>query len=383
MSLASRKDLPKVIDLFSGAGGLSLGASRAGFDVVSAVEIDKFALETHRRNFPNTRHLDMDISSLAGENLLAESGIMKGELVGLIGGPPCQGFSVIGQKRPDDERNSLYGHFFRLVKETRPVFFLAENVPGILAENYNLLRNEAFSKVKKNYVLLPPLKVKASDFGAPTSRTRVFFVGYDPRRVSKSLGFSDSKGGFSGTLEPVYVRRALEGLPCDIDPQWQTEEQGIREVVKPRIVLPGSFEEALSANIPQGVGDPAVLEKYDTWNLVYGSLGTIHSASVWARYDALKPGQTDPISRSQRLNPDGFCPTLRAGTGCDKGSYQAVRPIHFHFPRVITPREGARLQGFPDWFVFHPTKWHSFRQIGNSVCPMLAEYILKEILKIL
>jgi DNA (cytosine-5)-methyltransferase 1 len=83
--------------------------------------------------------------------------------------------------------------------------------------------------------------------------------------------------------------------------------------------------------------------------------------------------------KAKKLSPTGFCPTLRAGTGSDKGSYQAVRPIHYATNRVITPREAARLQGFPDWFVFHRTKWHSFRQIGNSVSPLLAEQLLKVI----
>ena len=95
-----------------------------------------------------------------------------------------------------------------------------------------------------------------------------------------------------------------------------------------------------------------------------------------SRYASLDIGEQDPISKSVKLDPFGFCPTLRAGTGRDKGSFQAVRPIHFLSPRVITPREAARLQGFPDWFVFDKTKWHSFRQIGNSVSPLVAEQIL-------
>lgn len=95
---------------------------------------------------------------------------------------------------------------------------------------------------------------------------------------------------------------------------------------------------------------------------------------------ALLPGKKDAISKAVRLAADGFCPTLRAGTNREKGSYQAVRPIHHILPRVITPREAARLQGFPDWFVFHRTKWHSFRQIGNSVSPIVAEFLLKAVL---
>ena len=106
------------------------------------------------------------------------------------------------------------------------------------------------------------------------------------------------------------------------------------------------------------------------------SWGLRTQLEVAERYANTECGKYDAISRSYRLDPNGFCPTLRAGTGPQQGSFQAVRPIHPTEDRVITPREAARLQGFPDWFQFSPTKWHSFRQIGNSVSPILAEQIL-------
>src|SRR5208337_2444332 len=105
--------MPKVtlIDLFAGAGGLSLGAARAGFTVAAAVETDPNALETHRKNFPTTKHLRTDISGLSGKDLLDFSGLGKGELIGIVGGPPCQGFSAIGKKHAEDPRNELFVHF--------------------------------------------------------------------------------------------------------------------------------------------------------------------------------------------------------------------------------------------------------------------------------
>ena len=104
---------------------------------------------------------------------------------------------------------------------------------------------------------------------------------------------------------------------------------------------------------------------------------TDHTETVANRYRDLKYGEQDRISKSYKLNPNSFCPTLRAGTGPDKGSFQAVRPIHYIEARVINPREAARLQGFPDWFELPETIWHSFRQIGNSVSPIAAEAILR------
>ena len=138
----------------------------------------------------------------------------------------------------------------------------------------------------------------------------------------------------------------------------------------------GYYSSRLHGHVPDGVGDPIALHRLETECRSSGNLGTRHSRRVSKRYDALKPGQRDSVSKAQRLDPEGFCPTLRAGTGPDLGSYQAVRPIHPTVPRVITPREAARLQGFPDWFTFSPSKWHSFRQIGSSVSPIVAERLL-------
>jgi DNA (cytosine-5)-methyltransferase 1 len=136
------------------------------------------------------------------------------------------------------------------------------------------------------------------------------------------------------------------------------------------------FASRIVNGIPKGIGDADAIRRFKEEGSVSGCLGTRHTPKVAARYDRLKPGQKDQISKAVRLKPDGLCPTLRAGTGADKGSYQAVRPIHPTAARVITPREAARLQGFPDWFQFAPSKWHSFRQIGNSVSPFVGEAVL-------
>lgn len=365
--------MSSVIDLFAGAGGLSLGAARAGFKIAAAIENDEYAIETHRKNFPLTKHSDKDIATLTGSDLLDLAGLRRGELTGLIGGPPCQGFSEIGEKKVDDYRNELFTHFFRLVSESRPKFFIAENVPGILNERYDNLRKEAFSLPGRRYKSLPPLTVTASNYGAPTTRTRIFFIGFDPKYFDELNAASfvpDEK------LQPVYVREALRGLPEDISETWLTEESGWQPV---ETLDEGAYWERITGKIPKGVGDPLLVERYIGQNQVSGCMGTKHTEKVRERYRALMPGKRDAVSKAVRLAADGFCPTLRAGTNRDKGSYQAVRPIHHNLPRVITPREAARLQGFPDWFVFHRTKWHSFRQIGNSVSPLVAERLLKTV----
>ena len=372
--LLKLKAQPKVIDLYAGAGGLSLGASRAGFTVSAAVEFDRFAIESHRNNFPLVTHLDNDIAQLSGSVLLERAALKKGELAGLIGGPPCQGFSTMGKRQLDDTRNDLFGHFMRLVDETRPAFFLAENVPGILNEQYDNLRNKAFARLPKHYVLLDPMKVKANLYGAPTTRTRIFFFGYDPSKMSDMTAFDfepDEK------TEMTVVREALHGLPKDICSDWKADVA--KGWSRANIEKESAFLNKVTNAVPIGVGNNSALEIYMEKRIVSGCIGTIHSPEVEKRYGELGYGEQDKISKSIKLNPNGFCPTLRAGTGSDKGSFQAVRPIHYLRPRVITPREAARLQGFPDWFLLHSTKWHSFRQIGNSVSPIVSEILMSKI----
>ncbi|WP_328517845.1 DNA cytosine methyltransferase [Ralstonia pseudosolanacearum] len=366
-----RKSVPSVIDVFAGVGGLSLGAARAGFNVAAAVEIDKHAIAAHHLNFPKTKAIDKDITQVPGVDLLKEAGLKMGELTGLIGGPPCQGFSSIGKRAASDPRNSLFSTFFELVAEVRPAFFLAENVPGILHERNDEVRNSALALVPDNYVLLDPIKVKANEYGAPTTRTRMFFIGYDPERVRPL-----SKDDFAADqdTEDVRVSHALLGIP-NLGSAWDSGD-GRRKV---RASSSTRFGTRLHDCIPTGVGHEESIKLLQSKRVVSGFLSTIHTPQTVKRFNKLAVGMQDDVSKSVRLNPNGYCPTLRAGTGPERGSYQAVRPIHPSDPRVICPREAARLQGFPDWFQFDATKWHAFRQIGNSVSPIIAEAILSKL----
>ena len=362
---------PLVIDMFTGVGGLSLGAARAGMSVIGGIDNNPMSLETHAFNFPATHHFEAEVERLSGGDLLRNLGLRRYDLDGLIGGPPCQGFSEIGHRSKDDPRNLLFDHFFRLVAEIRPKFFVVENVPGILAARYEGIREAAFARLPKCYEVAKPLTVKANDLGAPTSRTRVFFIGADTGRMPslRDLPIRTLIG------DQVTVGQALIGLPA-VRSAWQDDLRSWRLVGDtPR----DSFFRRIRGHIPPGVGNEVALYFHRRERLTSGCLGTQHTRATVKRFSRLRPGEVDPVSGATRLDSKGLCPTIRAGTGPERGSYQAVRPIHPRSPRVITPREAARLQGFPDWFVFHPTKWHSFRQIGNSVSPIVAEAILKAI----
>lgn len=368
-----RDDSLNVIDLFSGVGGFSLGAARAGFNVCGAVEIDPKIIHFHKVNFPNTAHLEADVFKLNGFTLRQGLRLYDKSITGVIGGPPCQGFSLIGKLSEGDVRNRLFVEFFRIVSEVLPAFFVVENVPGIMQDRFEDLREEALSYVRGKYKVLRPIKLAANDYGAATKRTRIFFFGFLPG-VADSLTVRSFEPPRS--IVPVRVQDALYGLPPRIDPGWRKEEQGWRVVP---VYKDSKFAQKLHGHVPPGVGDSKSLNRLAHKNEVSGFLGTAHTGDVLRRYAETKCGDYDLVSRSYRLHPNGLCPALRAGTGSDRGSHQALRPIHPTEDRAITPREAARLQGFPDWFQFSPTKWHSFRQIGNSVCPILAEYIFSVI----
>jgi DNA (cytosine-5)-methyltransferase 1 len=362
---------PKIADLFSGVGGFSLGAARVGFDIAVAIDLDRHAIASHKKNFPKTEHARRNIAKLSGDDLLSLAKLNAEKLAGIVGGPPCQGFSPMGSRRKNDRRNSLFFHFFRLVSEIKPSFYVAENVPGILNEKYDDLVEESLSLICDDYDFFC-FNLCARDFGAATNRTRVFFIG-----TLNSLRAALSTADFSPkNREPtVSVRLALDGLSPRVLQSWQSETSSWRKIGS----SDAEYVRVINRMCDGLVGDKDAIARFREKGEVSGCFGTRHDTKVVKRFSKVGAGGADKISRFPRLSWDGLCPTLRAGTDRSLGSYQAVRPIHPDRNRVITPREAARLQGFPDWFQFSPTKWHSFRQIGNSVSPLVAEALLNVI----
>ena len=338
--MAGRRGKLKIINLFSGAGGFSLGAKRAGFDIAGSVEIDPQAISVYKRNFPSSSLWKKDISTLSAAKVLQTFNLQIGKIDGIIGGPPCQGFSHMGQNNSGDPRNELFIRFFEIVNGAVPKFFLVENVPGILSEKNAQFIEKAKSKLEDEYTILDPMTLSAMESGAPTTRERVFFFGY----LKDEINSIETEEFKARNKEPVCVKDALKGLRRKIDPLWLTEEDGWKKITKN---VEGDFGSKLYGQIPDGVGDPEAITRLEEKSEVSGCLGTRHSKKVLDRYSKIKPGEIDHVSKSRRLNSKGFCPTLTAGTGSDKGSYQAVRPLHPTQNRVITPREAARLQGFP------------------------------------
>jgi DNA (cytosine-5)-methyltransferase 1 len=362
-----------VVDLFSGCGGFSLGADLAGFRSLAAIDIEPILQSGYKRNFPSTRTVQ---ASVADIQMGDWHNILRGSRPdGIIGGPPCQGFSWIGRRDVSDPRNSLLDQFYRHVSILQPKFFVMENVQGILDNDKIHLLNNALDRVSGRYEILEPIIVNARDFGAPTERKRVIVVGFNRQQMNPV-----TKGDILkyAVTKRVTVRDAIVDLPGPIaengdfdDLTWAKYPSKINNQTSP-------YARAMRSGPPAGLGSQEAARRSSSYE-VSGLQTTVHSQKIAERYAATPNGKIDRISKSYRLEWEGHCPTLRAGTGSEKGSFQAVRPLHPDQGRVITVREAARLQGFPDWFEFHPAKWHSFRMIGNSVSPLVSRAVLTAI----
>lgn len=354
-----------IVDLFSGCGGFSLGAELTGFKSIAAIDVDPVLQSGYRRNFPRSQVVQASVADIEGPDW--RHLISRQRPDGVIGGPPCQGFSLIGKRAKDDPRNTLIGHFFRHINLLRPKFFVMENVEGLLIGESKLVLQEAIQTVRSRYAVLDPVVVRTADFGAATIRKRVIVVGYDPGEVDAI----DADDFVRGRRSPVTtVREAISDLPGPIPSGGNSDFGWGRYGARPPRGL-SAYARTLRRPPPVGLGWREAVERHGD-GYISGLAATRHSPEIALRYAVTPCGKEEPITKSYRLEWHGLSPALRAGTGSDKGAFQAVRPLHPGEGRVITVREAARIQGFPDWFTFHPTKWHSFRMLGNSVSPMLS-----------
>ena len=344
------KRKPTAIDLFCGVGGMSLGFQQTGFHLVAAIDIDPIHVECYQKNFPHCRTRIRDVTSLKGQDLLHLGGLSKGELDVLFGGPPCNGFSLIGKRNPADPRNDLLLEFARLVIEIKPRYFVVENVLGLSIKPMDVILKKFIDKLSRDGYLfnIPYVFLNAIDFGVPQIRKRLFIIG---SRSDQSLPDLHMANGH----KPVTVWDAI----ADLVPLEECCELSEFDIYFGELEMPKSkYAENL---------------RKDSSKRLTGCKRTTHKSQAIHRFASTPPGNTEPVSRFYRLSRDGVSRTLRAGSDRNHGSFTAPRPIHPVFPRCITVREGARLHSFPDWFEFHNTIWHGFRQLGNSVPPFLAE----------
>lgn len=358
---------------------MSLGFEQAGFNVAAAFDSDPIHVETHSKNFPRCRAISADLTELSGHNVRELAGLDGTELDVVFGGPPCQGFSLMGKRRSEDPRNQTLYVFARLVRELRPRYFVLENVKGLLIGDARTMLDGFIRRVSPaGYSVVKPVQtLDASAFGVPQRRERVFVLGY-----RTGLPPPEYPDAAYGTSEPspnaATVWEAIGDLP-NVDDH---EDLWLSDIYHGHLGQPSAYAQPLREPRPVPQGDPQPLTTGNGRGLS-GCLRTRHRPETVKRFRDTKPGTSEPVSRFYRLSRNGLSPTIRAGTGPENGSFMAPRPIHSVHPRCVTVREAARLHSFPDWFEFHRTKWHGFRQIGNSVPPLLARAVADAVLQVL
>lgn len=366
-----------VIDLFAGCGGLSLGFEMAGFNIPLAIEKDEWAAETYKRNHKNTKVIVDDITQIKNfDNLLQENIIIDG----IIGGPPCQGFSLSGNRDKNDPRNSLFMEFVRFVNHYKPKFFVMENVTGILSmktKENKLVKDLIIDEYDKTGYNVKICKLNAAEYGVPQSRIRVMFIG-----IRKDIKFDENK---------------ILPKPFLLGKDQITIEQAIMDLPQ---IKSGEGQEKMDYKIPPQ-------NEYQKWarknsDHVENHIAMKHTKRLIDRFEHIKCGQSvadvdechkqrkrgdaTKISgktfsqNNMRPYPDKPSPTIPA-------SFQS-NFIHPYINRNYTAREGARLQSFPDDYIFCGKRttmsWEKnlsqYQQIGNAVPPLLANAIAKNLL---
>lgn len=351
-----------VIDLFCGCGGFSKGFESAGFSVRLGLDIWEDAIVTYKKNFPNAKTIVGDISTLSGEDLLTAAGMTANEVDVIIGGPPCQGFSLSGKRMLDDPRNILYKSFVRMVETIKPKAFVMENVPGLVKLFNGQVKTQVIEDFTNIGYHVEMKQLTASDFGVPQARKRVFFGGLNKEKVEDPcFRFPEATHG-EGKKPYVTCKDALSDLDFIGDLRLLPEQAEYE--------LPASseYQKLMRAKATQLLNHVTTIHTEKTRKIIamvpdggnYKDLpqelwSTRKVNIAWTRMDSQKP-----------------CFTIDTGHN-----------HHFHYQanRVPTVRESARIQSFPDDFEFVGIKTSQLKQVGNAVPPMLAEAIATQLAK--
>jgi len=354
-----------VIDLFCGCGGFSKGFKQAGFKIKLGIDIWEDALKTYKLNFPEAVTINNDITLLSGEDLLKAANLTADEVDVIIGGPPCQGFSLSGKRMLDDPRNVLYKSFVKMVEFIRPKIFVMENVPGLVKLFGGKVRDQVIEDFTEIGYEVDTKQLTSCDYGVPQARKRVFFVGLNKTKVLHTKVFSFPKANFGDNKKPfVTCKDALSdldfigdlrllnehaeyNLPATTDYQKKMRKNS-KQLLNHVTSIHNQKTRSIIAMVPDG-GNYKNLPK-ELW-----ATRKVHIA--WTRMDSQKP-----------------CFTIDTGHN-----------HHFHYRanRVPTVRESARIQSFPDDFEFLGIKTSQLKQVGNAVPPLMAEALAKNVKAVL
>lgn len=352
-----KKNEHKIIDLFCGAGGFSYGFEMAGFETVLAIDKWKDAIITYNQNHKNRCGLDMDIKDFKNDDI--KELIDKNEIDGVIGGPPCQGFSMVGTRNPFDQRNQLYLEFVRFVDEIKPKFFILENVKGLLNLEKGFFKKDIIDRFGKlgynvNYKVL-----KASEHGVPQSRERVFFVGLKKTCFGEEMFFDFPEGE---QTKFISTEEALSDLPS-----LDNNESKYSYKTKPK----NDYQKQMRKIEPERIENNDI---------------TVHTEQT-IRIISLVPdgGNIRDLPKEFYKVRNYNAAFKRMNSKMPSTTIDCGHRNFFHYKenRVPTVRESARIQSFPDNFVFKGSKTSQYTQVGNAVPPVLAREIAHKISELL
>jgi DNA (cytosine-5)-methyltransferase 1 len=377
---------PTAIDLFSGAGGLSIGLHAAGFDVLLANDRDAAAARSYRRNLPRTAFIERDVRQLSGRRILAKTQLAVRELDLLIGGPPCQGFSIIGARVVHDERNDLFRDFLRIGEALKPKCMVIENVPGLATLAKGAILKEILGGFRRLGYTVAFAELLAAQYGVPQMRWRMVFVGF-----RKDLGIEPGLG----FPKPTHGRRGIgELIPnCTIPIQdmagFVTTREAIGDLPP---VQPGEIGSSYDGCWPQ-----CSYQRESRAGLIselYNHYAPKLSSQNMCRIAALKEGQ-DWRDLPRDLLPAGMRRARRKDhtrrysrmtwSGVPRSIITRFRDpksgeyTHPSQNRTISIREAARIQSFPDRFAFEGSYSEQYEQVGNAVPPKLAAAVALEV----
>lgn len=386
------KNKPSCIDLFSGAGGLSCGLEQAGFDIKMGVEYIPTFAETFKLNHAKAKTCVGDIRQVDGEKIMDEIGFRKGELDLLAGGPPCQGFSINAPIRSlADQRNHLFEEYMRLAEIWKPKTILIENVPGMQSLGKGTVVKAILSELKRMGYKTTHRILFAAHYGVPQIRYRTVFLA---SRTGKQIDIpypthnAKSVANFTGGRELTIKTEGLlaHGL---------RKHTSVWEALSDLPATPAKLGDAADySSEPKNEyqktlrGGQKKVDNHHCSGLAkinFERMKHIPQGGSWRDipFDLLPKGlkkakRTDHTKRYGRLHPEGMCSTVL--TKCDPhwGSF-----FHPYQNRIITIREAARIQSFPDRFVFLGSMTDQYEQVGNAVPPLMAKAIGGEIMKAL
>ncbi len=365
-----------IIDLFSGAGGLSYGFELAGLKPDLSIELEPTYFNSYQYNHPNTTCLNQDITTLDCSEV-QEVHIKNQEVNGIIGGPPCIGFSTVGNRRPDDPRNTLIFYFIKWVEHFQPDFFVMENVRGILSMG----KGKVVDKVKQMYrdigYSCKMNTLLAADYSVPQLRERVFFVG--------------SKNGVIDNFKLKKVRQAdtkqRKLLDDDILPSYLTVNDAIGDVLDIEPFIQDYDDEKVRNYTKPPQNEYQKYLRKDSEGL-HDHFAPNHSKEVIERISHIKQGKNHASLPKKyqlkggypniygRLNLNRPADTITGNCGCVSAPGRFIHPTKH---RAISVREAARLQSFPDHYRFFGSMKDRYKQIGNAIPPLLAFALAKAI----